>query len=109
MNVPLKTKNRLMGLLYSVIGGVIVVIASFLFTSSYSEKKETNKEIIDELNRLESEKADYGYVDKKVKESTKSCNDLYNEVNHRLDRMEGKIDNTNDKINDVYKVIIENR
>lgn len=80
-----KRRLQIIGLVYSVIGGVLVGV-SMLMITSFADDRDTIKK---EINRLDKSKADVSYVDKKV------------------ETIEQKLDKINDKQDKILEIIIE--
>ena len=91
-------KNNFRGLIFSVIGGVIVGIVMFLISSFSTDKVDIKKDII----RLDKQKADIEYVERCISE-------VEYRANKNTDDLNKKVDDLNKKTDRILELLIERR
>lgn len=93
-----KSKQRFIGVSYSVLGGVVVGIVMLVLQSSLSDTKQFREDLI----QIDKTKAEYEYVDDKIKESEKRSRQDYLEIKDDIKAINQKQDRT-------IELIIEGR
>lgn len=102
------TKMTLKNAIITIVVGVLTGLFMFKITSAREDSQILKKEL--------DSKAPYEYVDKKDKENKdaldehkKEQTEFKIEINNRLNRIESKVDDSNNKIIDLWKEMKANK
>jgi histidinol dehydrogenase len=93
-----QNRNNFKGLIFSVIGGVIVGVVMFTISSFTSDKTEIKNDLI----RLDKQKADISFV--------RECMvDVESRGNKSVDDLNKKLDDLTKKTDKILEIMITNR
>lgn len=83
-----RNKDKLTGLMFAVVGGLIVGVSMLFLTSA----TDGSKELKSKVNQLDKEKADITYVDQKCLEVKSESDDRFKQIDQQLIELNRKTD-----------------